>query len=132
RPAAGLYSGAQRQGDVQEGRISLTLLFNQFNAVGIIIQRRCSLADENRIKRDVKHLCGPVIVYDRAPKERLVTDGQSNRILGPGDPLKAAVFFEFTIDRSANVHSDDVLDVHEVGQLTAAVMMLFYHELVLV
>src|SRR5215472_4057131 len=103
-----LYSGAQCQGNVPDGRIGRALLFNQFDAVGIDFQRFCSLAHEERIQRYAKYLCGP---FWRATiaEERFVTRGKANRTLALAHLLKAASSLEFTSNRAANIYSDDVL-----------------------
>jgi hypothetical protein len=44
--------------------------------------------------------------------------------------LKVPVSLEFTSDQWAYVHSNNVLDKHEVGQFTGAEMMLFYDDVV--
>src|SRR5262245_47314888 len=93
-------------------------------------QRCCSLRQEQRIKGHEEYIRGRVLLYDRAPKERLSSRRQGNRILRQGDAPKAAVLFEFTRDRRANVYSNDVLDKHEVGQFTGAEVMLFDDDVV--
>src|SRR5215813_5009734 len=122
----GLHAPKQRQGNVSEGGIALTLLFNEFNTIWIDLQRGGSAAYENRVKGHEEYVCGDTLAHDRAPEERPLTRGKGNRILRQGEALKAAIFLEFTIDQRANVHSNNVLDEHEVGQFTRSEMMLFY------
>src|SRR6516225_3483122 len=66
-------SSAQRQCNVRESGVGLTLLFNEPNTIWIDLQRRCSLAQEKRVKSHQEHIRSRVLLYDRAPKERLLT-----------------------------------------------------------
>src|SRR5262245_58310000 len=115
---------------MRESGIGLTLLFNELNTIRIDFQRLCRLVQKKRLKGHEEYIRGRIVLYDRASKERLLTGRQGDRILWQGDALKATIFFEFTGDSSANVHGNNVLDEHEVGQFSCAELMLFDDDVV--
>jgi hypothetical protein len=88
---------------LHERRVSVELLFNHFDPIGVNVSRLCSLADESRIELHVEHICKWSLVLVRAPS----VHGPNERDLGP------LIHYFFTL--VTFLGSNDISTLDELG-----------------